>query len=180
VSGPRKRGRETAADMVRSLAVVMVLVLGAFWLAQPPDSDKQEIRVIDPQSEVQSYLRAVPQGKVPGNLPAQWRPTVAVYEPDPHRLRIGYNTPRGEYAEYWASAGDADAFLAEATGRGERLDPVDVAGAQWQQVRDEDGSLSISRGAEGTMIVVGGLRATATLDELRVLAASIGLAPARR
>lgn len=175
----RKRGRETAGDMVRSLGVVMVLVLVVFWLAQPPDSDKAAIRVIDPAGEIRSFTAVVATAPVPGTLPAAWRPTVARFDAQPDRLRIGYNTPGNQYAEYFASTGRAAEFLVEATGQGVASGTVDIAGSTWQQVRDDDGSLSIYRTAGGLTVVLGSLRSTASLDELRVLAGSLVTVTAR-
>ncbi len=169
----RKRGRETAGDMVRSLGVVMVLVLIVFWLAQPPDSDKAEIRVVDPAVDIRSFTAVVASAPVPGTLPAQWRPTVARFDAQPDRLRIGYNTPANQYAEYFASTGRAAEFLVEATGQGAASGTVDIAGVTWQQVRDADGSLSIYRTVGSLTVVLGSLRSTASLDELRVLAGSL-------
>lgn len=172
-SPAKKRGRETAADMVRSLGIVMVLVLLAYWLAQPPESDKAVIRVIDPAVEIMSFTRAVPEAVVPGTLPAQWRPTVAAYDSSPDRLRIGYNTPTKEYAEYFASAGDREDFLLEAAGRTTEKGTVVVSGTTWQQLDNSEGVVSLVRTAGPLTVVVGGIRSTTTLDELRVLAASL-------
>lgn len=174
MSGKQKRGRETVGDMIRSLGVVMVLVVAFFVFAQPQPSDKKEIRVIDPAVEIRSFTRAVPGGLVPGTLPAEWKPTVAVFEPSRNALRVGYNTPQRQYAEFFASPGPAAAFLAEAAGRDvEEIGPVQVGAVSWTQVRDADGSLSLHRTADGLTVVVGSLRSSASLDELRVLAGSL-------
>lgn len=173
----RKRGRETAADMIRSLGLVLLLVLFAFWLAQPPDSDKAEVRVIDPATETRSFTQAAPGAVVPGPLPAGWRPTVAAFQPGPPRLRIGFNTPAGEYAEFLAFAvapGQAPGFVDEATGEARSLGDLTLAGATWEQRRDEDGSLSLVRRVGDVTVVVGGVRATTTLVELEALAAAVG------
>jgi hypothetical protein len=170
-----KRGRETVGDMVRSLGIVLGIVVVAYWLAQPPDSDKKEYRQVDPAVEIRSFVRAQPGAPVPGTLPAQWVPTVAVYKASPDNLRVGYYLPdRDAYAEYFASAGSAQDFLREAAGEElEELDPVQVGAVTWQQVRDEDGSLSLHRTVGGLTVVVGSLRSTVGLDELRVLAGSL-------
>lgn len=173
MSATKKRGRESAADMVRSLGIVMVLVLLAFWLAQPPESDKKEVRPIDPATEIASFVRAVPSAVVPGTLPAEWQPTVAAYDSAPDRLRVGYYTPRKQYAEYHASAGDREDFLLDAAGRTSERGTVVVAGTTWQQVETEDRVLSLVRTAGSLTVVVGGIRSTTDLDELRVLAGSL-------
>ena len=109
----KKRGRETAGDMIRSLAVVMVLVLMMWWLAQPPDSDEQALRTVDPSGDVAAFQADAPTVPAPTGLPEQWRSTSSTLGVD--SLRIGFVTPAGEYAEYAATAlpaGDARRDLA--------------------------------------------------------------------
>ena len=74
------------------------------------------------------------------------------------------------------STAPAAQVVEDLTGRGERLDPVDVGGATWEQYRDGDGSLSLVRAYGAVTVVVGTLRATAPLSELRVLAGSLTVA----
>ena len=170
----KKRGRETAGDMVRSLGIVLLMVVGIWFLAQPPKSDEQRIRVVDPAASVTSFAAAQPAVPVPGSLPAQWRPTVSTVGAEPDTLRVGWNTPAGEYAEYAASSAPAGEFVPEITGaKAERLAPVQVAGGAWEQYRDESGSLSLVRSYGAVTVVVGTTRATAALEELRTLAESL-------
>jgi nucleotide-binding universal stress UspA family protein len=168
----KKRGRETAGDMLRSLGVIMVLVLLMWFLAQPPDSDEQPLRTVDPSADVAAFTADVPSAPVPTGLPEQWRSTSSTLGTD--SLRIGFVTPDGEYAEYAASALPADDARRDLTGRrAERLDPVQVGGQSWQQFREGDGSTSLVREDGPTLVVVGTKRATATLAELEVLAGSL-------
>ena len=174
VEPKKKRGRETAGDMVRSLGLVMLMVVGIWWLAQPPDSDEKRLRVVDPASSVSSFAAAQPTVPVPGALPDRWRPNVATVGAEPDTLRVGWVTPSEEYAEYAASSAPADEFVAAVTGpKAQRLEPVLVAGAPWDSYRDEDGSLSLVRSYGAVTVVVGTARATASVDELRVLAESL-------
>ena len=170
----RRRGRETAADMFRSLGVVLLFVLLIWFLAQPPDSDEQEIRVIDPAGDVAAFSADVPTAPVPAGLPEQWRATSATVLRDPSALRVGYVTPSGRYAEYAASTAPREEYLPEITGEeATRLEPVEVAGSSWEQYRDPDGSLSLVRTYGETVVVVGSLRANAALDELETLAGAL-------
>ena len=173
VESKKKRGRETAGDMVRSLGLVMAGVVVVFFFAQPPDSDTERIRPVDAAGDISALRADVPAAPVPGDLPDRWVSTVSSLTGEPRGLRIGYNTPSGEYAEYAASTAPADQSVEDLTGRGERLDPVDVGGAAWQQYRDADGSLSLVRAYGAVTVVVGTMRATAPLSELRVLAGSL-------
>lgn len=170
----KKRGRETAADMVRSLGLVMVLVVVIWFLAQPPDSDEKTIRVVDPAGSIAAFTADVPGVPVPGGLPDTWRPTSSTLVPEPTGLRVGYVTPSGAYAEYAASTAPRAEYLSEITGeKAQRLGPVDVGGVTYEQYADPDGSISLVRQAGAVTVVVGTLRASAPLDELRTLAASL-------
>ena len=168
----KKRGRETAGDMLRSLAVVMVLVVMMWFLAQPPDDDEQALRTVDPAGDVAAFTADVPEAPVPTGLPEQWRSTSSTLEAG--GLRIGYVTPEGEYAEYAASTRPAEEFLPAITGeKASQGEPLQVAGESWEQYRESDGSVSLVRSYGSASVVVGSTRATADLAELRVLAESL-------
>ena len=165
----RKRGRESAADMVRSLGLVLLVVLFVWFFARAPHSDEKSIRVVDPSSDLQAFSSAVPDGVVPRSMPAGWRTTVSRYEPESGLLRVGWVTPAGHYAEYAATAHPAQGFLADITGEAPQAAPVEIDGATWTQYRQDD-VISLVRRFGTTTVVLGTERDTATLDELRVLA----------
>ncbi len=168
----KKRGRETAGDMLRSLGVVLVLVVLMWFLAQPPGSDEQELREVDPSADVASFTADVPTAPVPAGLPEAWRPTSSTLSAQ--ALRIGYVTPAEQYAEYAASTAPAQEFVDEVAGaRTTRLEPHEVDGQQWDQYRDRDGSLSLVRSYGPVVVVLGSSRATSTLAELEQLAGSL-------
>jgi hypothetical protein len=167
-----KRGRESATDMVRSLGLVVLIVGVVFFLARPPSSDAKKVRVVDPTADVRAFSAAVPGGAVPQALPPGWRSTVSQYDRDSGELRIGWVTPLGQYAEYAARPHATAGFLSDITGRAATIGTVDVAGAAWTEYR-QDKALSLVRSYGTTTVVVGTLRDTASLDELRVLAASL-------
>ena len=176
VERKKKRGRETAGDMVRSLGLVMAGVVVVFFFAQPPDSDTERIRPVDAAGDIRAFRADAPAAAAPGGLPDRWVSTVSSLTGEPPALRIGYNTPTGAYAEYAASTAPSAQVVEDLAGGGERLDPVDVDGATWEQYRDGDGSLSLVRAYGAVTVVVGTLRATAPLSELRVLAGSLSVA----
>lgn len=161
----RKRGRETALDMVRSLGLVVLVIVPVWLLARAPSSDEAEMRVVDPAQAVEAFSRDAPGVPVPGELPPGWRATSATYD-GPGRVRVGWVTPDGEYAEYSTATA---AGLDELVGQAQELEPVVVEGVSWVQHRDGDGSLSLSRSYAGVTVVVGTLRSTADLGELEVL-----------
>ena len=172
-SKKRKRGRETAADMVRSLGICLLVVVPVWFFAQAPESDKAELREVDPARAIAAFAADVPAAPVPGELPAGWRATSSTYQEK--TLRVGWVTPEGEYAEYAASTGPQEEFLELIAGEEvERLAPVTVGGVQWEQLQDEDGSRSFTRSYGSSTVVVGTKRATADLAELQVLLRSLG------
>lgn len=164
-----KRSRQSAADMVRSLGLVMLLVLVVFFFARPPSSDAKKIRVVDPTSDVQAFAAKAPGGALPRTMPSTWRSTVSSFDPDTNELRIGWVTPAGHYAEYAAVTHAPPVFVTDITGQAPRTGTVDIDGVTWQEYR-KDKAISLVREYGATTVVLGTLRDTASLDELRVLA----------
>ncbi|HTL23856.1 MAG TPA: hypothetical protein VL281_07440, partial [Mycobacteriales bacterium] len=70
----KKRGRETALDMVRTLLVVFAVVIPLWFFGQASPSDSKAIRPIDPTETYKDY-RAVTGGPAP-STPAGWIPNV--------------------------------------------------------------------------------------------------------
>src|SRR5688572_18080600 len=113
----KQRGRESAGDMIRSLGLVLAIVLVVFLLARTPKSNEQRLRVVDPSGDVRAFSQLAPQVPVPGALPG-WQATVTDYEHEDKVLRVGWVTPKGEYAEYAAAAAPGESFLREFAGDG--------------------------------------------------------------
>ena len=170
----RKRGRETATDMVRSLGLVILVVVPIWFFAQAPDSDEVPLREVDPAQSIAAFAADVPAAPVPGDLPEGWRATSATYDGAQTALRIGWVTPQGEYAEYAASTAPQEAFLDSVAGeQAEQREPVTVDGVAWRQLQEPDGSRSFTRSYGSTTVVVGSRRATAGPEELAVLLGSL-------
>jgi hypothetical protein len=155
--------------MVRSLALVLGIVAVVFFLAQAPKGDKKELRVVDPTSDVQAFNDNAPAGAVPRGMPPDWKSTVSSYDRDSGLLRIGWVTPKGEYAEYAAQPSPGGSFLPDITDHAERVGTVDIGGAVWEEYR-KDKAISLVRSFGTTVVVLGTERDTAAIDELRVLA----------
>jgi len=172
----KKRGRETAADMVRSLGLVVLVIIPVWFFAKAPPSDEADIRVVDPSGPISAFATDVPQAPVPTGLPEQWRSTSATYAGGDRTLRVGYVTPEGQYAEYAASTGPREEFVETAAGEGaEPVEPVTVDGVEWEQRVEPDGSRSLISSYGPVTVVVGTTRATAGLEELRVLLGSLAV-----
>ncbi len=170
----KKRGRETAADMVRSLGLVVLVIIPVWFFAKAPARDEAAIRVVDPAGPISAFATDVPQAPVPRGLPARWRATSATYSGGDRTLRVGYVTPEEQYAEYAASTGPRQEFVETAVGQGaEPAEPVTVDGVEWEQRVEADGSRSLISSYGPVTVVVGTTRATASLAELRVLLGSL-------
>lgn len=171
-TGKKKRGRESAGDMVRSLTLVLAFVGVIWFLAQPPDSDKQAFREVDPGPAVTAFQRQAPGALVPVDPPAGWRSNVAEVSGDPVRLRVGYVLPEETYVEYVGVLGADPKTIESLTGTPRPEGSVQIDGASWERYRDDDGSLSLVRPAAGAgevTVIVGSTRATASEDDLRRL-----------
>jgi hypothetical protein len=171
----RRRGRENVMDMVRSLGIVLAIASALLYLHRPPPGTGQRIRVVNPAEDIRGLSLAVPTAFVPASLPAGWRATSTHVGGTPVRLRIGYVTPRNEYAEYDAQGGPAGSFVDEITGHAVMVGTVQAGGRDWQELRGPRGALSLVGETPEVTVVLGGLRDSASLEELRALAE--GLTP---
>lgn len=165
-TGKNKRGRESALDMVRSLAVVFLLVVPLWYFGQASPGDSKRIRPVDPSAALQDFVKAT-GGPVP-STPSGWTPNVQAYEGGV--LRVGY--VEGEhYTEFLGGLGTQ--FVPNATGKGSKVGTVVVNGADWDILESADAHESLVRAFGRVTIVIGGFRETATQHELEVLASTI-------
>jgi hypothetical protein len=165
----KKRGREAAGDMVRSLGIVLVIVLFVWFFARPPHSDEKKIRVVDSASDVQGFAALAPGVPVPRTAPPGWQTTVSRYDPQTELLRVGWVTPSGHYAEYAATPHPTKRFVGDITENAPQAEPVLIGDTAWTQYRKGE-AISLVHVFGTTTVVVGTLRDTATLEELRLLA----------
>ncbi len=156
--------------MVRSLGLCLLVVVPIWYLAQPPDSAEQRVRVVDQAPEVQAWRATSEAAPVPRAVPNAWQPTVAQYVRQPTGLRLGWNTGPDRHAEFAATTGPSGPFVAELAGVERPEGTVDVDGTAWQRYVEDDGSVSLVRVDSVFTVVVGTRRSTATDDELLLLA----------
>jgi hypothetical protein len=175
---PNPRLRQSIGDMVRSLAVVLVVVAGVLLLAWRPQPDP--IRVVEVTPAVtRATMQATFDVVAPSGLPDDWRPTSARWEPTEDSgaepvLHIGYVTPADQYAQFSLSASDAPAYLDEQTGGGSGDGLMAVGGVEWQAWESPE-RRSLVRIDDGVTTVISG---GAAWEELVVLAGSLQPAPA--
>jgi Protein of unknown function (DUF4245) len=142
----QQRGRETVADMVRSLAVVGAVVAGLFLVVawQRPEVQGS----IRPPVDVAGLVAAVDATGPfpvlePTGLPEGWQASSAWFEADvtavggPY-MHLGYVTPGGSYAEVRQTDGDRDRVVAEWADHGSaQPGTVELAGLRWQRLVSE-------------------------------------------
>ena len=135
---PRKRGRETARDMVWSLAVVFLFV--GFILLVTYRAKPDAVHVIDPRVPIAQARDQAPfEPMVPTGLPAGWQVTSAGYEspanssvPNAAHWHIGYVTPEGEYAAVDQATGDPTVLVKAVEDKARQVGAGEGAFAGWQ------------------------------------------------
>lgn len=176
----KRRGSETASDMVISMLVVggvtiTVLVAGASrQLLFPHGENAQRVRVVDPSNEVAAARRLAPGAVLaPSGLPARWRVTSVRLNPHGQAvdLHLGYVTPTEKYAALEETTGEPEEFRTAILDKGSRATgAASIAGVRWEQRRTAKGETALVRASAGAIIIVTGSAAPA---ELQTLAASL-------
>jgi hypothetical protein len=161
-----RRGRETALDMIRTLAVVFALVIPLWYFGQASPEDSKAIRPVDPTSLLSSYRSAT--GLPVPAAPAGW--TVNVARAEEGTVRVGFVRDES-YAEF--TAGTGEAFLETYAGKGATDETLDVGGVRWDVWTAEGGQESLVRKVGVQYQLVGGVRETASREELLSLAATV-------
>ena len=161
----KRRGRETALDMVRTLAVVFALVVPLWFFGQASPTDSKTIRPVDPTETYRDFTAAT-GGPAP-TTPAGWTPNVQAYDGD--IARVGY-VRKKHYMEWQGSTGTD--WVYDATGKGKQAGTVTVGGAVWQRWEDGSGHVSLVRTFGKTTSLVGGVRQVGSLSDLESLAAT--------
>jgi hypothetical protein len=172
-----RANRMSAANMIRSLApLVVICLLLVAWQAFRA-SNEETVRTVDPSGTVQlAAERAGYEVQAPADLSEDYRTTSArtdagfADEGEPVTLEVGYLTPSGEFAGFTVSD-DAGArpvreVLEGATDEG----TVDVDGEPWTRLTTGRGETALSREDGGVVLVITG---SATDDELREIAAAV-------
>jgi hypothetical protein len=176
-----RRGRQTFANMLRSLLPLVVIILVVVgWTAFRQSPDVDPVKGIDPSSTVQlAANRAGYSVLVPTDLPHGYVATSArtdagnAEKGDPVTLQIGYVTPSEQFAQFVVSddprADAVTGLLNDATPAGS----VQIGGDSWtratrQHERDEETLLS--RTLDGVTVVVSG---SASEKELETVAGAV-------
>jgi hypothetical protein len=174
----QRAGRLTAANMLRSLLPLVVIILAVVgWQAFRQSGDENPVKPIDPSSTVQlaaaraGYPLQVPQGLADGYRPTSARTDAgSADEGDPVTLEIGYVTPKDQFAGFVVSddptADPVTAVLDDAEQQG----TVDVGGQEWTRSETARGETALSRTDGGVLVLVSG---SASERELETVAAAV-------
>jgi uncharacterized protein DUF4245 len=172
-----RANRMSAANMIRSLAPLVVICLLLVAWVSFRQSPEDPVREVDPSSTVQlAAARAGYPLVAPAGLPEGYRPTSArtdagaAEQGDPVTLELGYLTPSEEFAGFVVSDDEgADAVTGVLTGA-EVGDTVELAGLTWTRSTSTRGETVLSREAEGVTVLVTG---SAGDDELETVATAV-------
>jgi hypothetical protein len=173
VATDKKRGTEVISDMLRSLAVVGIVIV-PLWLLIPHHA-KQTVTRID-YSTALSQARRLSTHPVlaPAALPSGWTATsvsLAGGNGKPIVFHIGFVTPAGDYAAIEESDGPQPGYLVTLLGNTPKgLGDVRVGALAWRSLRGADGRVALVRPSTPPTVVVTG---TAALPELVTLALSL-------
>ena len=176
VSAVERANRMSAANMLRSLAPLVVICLAVVgWLAFLRQDADDPVRPIDPQPSIgRAAEYAGYPLEAPADLPEDYRPTDIDVTGTPGTavtLRIDYVTPSDEYAGFVTSddpdAPEVDDVLAGAETGG----TVEIGGQEWTRSTTQRGETALSREDGGVTVLVTG---SGSEDELETVAAAVG------
>jgi hypothetical protein len=137
----RIRGFETVGDMVRSMGIVMIVVVGILLITfrQTPDPVQT-----DPAPVLAGVAQAAPfEAEIPPPTPEGWRVTsarVTLPDADPYSWYVGYFTPEEEFVAVSQVYGSPETYLEEIGAEGRDAGTVEIDGDVWARVEQSDGT----------------------------------------
>ncbi|MFD7264058.1 DUF4245 domain-containing protein [Streptomyces sp. NPDC059874] len=165
------KGKQTVWDMVRSLAVIGVVVAGIYMFV-PHDEKADPTRTVDYRVETLTARRAAPYPvAAPAGLPEQWRATSVSYErKNANAWHLGFLDPERQYVAVEQSTDTSAKYLdqitqkAKATGQTQQVG--DMAWERWDGEKYD----ALVRREQGHVTVVTG---TASFEQLGAMAAAL-------
>ena len=181
VQGPppvkKRRGTETARDMVLSMLVLLVAVFGLYKLNSGSDP-VPAVKVIDPTADLRVARGAAAYPLAVALTLPGWRPTsFSTATPKTGELSVheGWVTPGNHYAALEQSDGDSELFRNALGLQNATPGPVvTVDGRDWTELDGPNGLLSYGWLHDGAVVIVTG---GATQAELMTLMADVSTDP---
>ncbi|MDQ1731163.1 MAG: hypothetical protein QOK10_1322 [Pseudonocardiales bacterium] len=172
-SADRQRLR-TPAYLWRSLIPLLVIVGLLVFLVWPRGQHSDGVHVVDTAGPIAAARQQAGFTILtPSGLPTGWRATSTEFTPaaasSKASFRIGYVSPKGQYAEFIESNDPADALAAQ-YGPLATDTAVMVNGSSWEGFRRDNNRQLIRRTMNGVTVVVTG---SAEQGELVQLAGSL-------
>lgn len=176
----KKRGRETARDMIFSMGAVLLTVLIIMGITYRSHSQKM------PEANfAQAQKLAIGQGSwpilVPSNAtdgtPVGYKLTQARFEaesygkPGTSRWYLGYKTAQDDYVSLWQSDGNQKQIIAAAANNGPCAGQMKIAGEIWKMCSQKKPLSHVIYRSFGTNTAV--ISGTASFAELARFAAGL-------
>ncbi|MEV0410069.1 DUF4245 domain-containing protein [Streptomyces sp. NPDC050448] len=165
------KGKQTVWDMVRSLAVIGVVVAG-IYIFVPHDEKADPTHVVDYRVETITARRAAPYPvAAPVGLPAEWRATsVAFDRRAANAWHLGFLDPQGQYVAIEQSSDASAKHVAGVTQRAKATGQTQQVGdLTWERWEGEKYD-ALVRQEQGHVTVVTG---TAPFEDLGRMAAAL-------
>ncbi|MEV8534522.1 DUF4245 domain-containing protein [Streptomyces sp. NPDC051211] len=165
------KGKQTIWDMVRSLALIGIVVAG-IYIFLPHDEKADPTRVVDYRVETLTARRAAPYPlAAPTGLPQEWRATSVTYErKNANAWHLGFLDPDNQYVALEQSSDTSAKYLArvtqQATATGQTQQVGDLAWERWDGPKYD----ALVRAEQGHVTVVTG---TASFEQLAKMAAAL-------
>ncbi|MFJ8160873.1 DUF4245 domain-containing protein [Streptomyces sp. NPDC096136] len=165
------KGKQTVWDMVRSLAVIGVVVAG-IYIFIPHDDKADPTRTVDYRVETLTARRAAPYPvAAPVGLPEQWRATSVTFErKNANAWHLGFLDPEQQYVAVEqstdASKKNLDRLTQKAAPTGQTQQVGDRAWERWDGEKYD----ALVRQEQGYVTVVTG---TASFERLGAMAAAL-------
>ncbi|THA37338.1 DUF4245 domain-containing protein [Streptomyces sp. A1547] len=165
------KGKQTVWDMVRSLAVIGVVV-AVIYIFVPHDEKADPTHVVDYRVETITARRAAPYPvAAPAGLPEQWRATSVTFDRKAaNAWHLGFLDPKGQYVAIEqssdASAKRLAALTQQAKATGQTQQVGDLTWERWSGEKYD----ALVRQEQGYVTVVTG---TASFEDLGTMAAAL-------
>ncbi|MEU8433654.1 DUF4245 domain-containing protein [Streptomyces sp. NPDC029216] len=165
------KGKQTVWDMVRSLAVIGVVVAG-IYIFIPHDDKADPTRTVDYRVETLTARRAAPYPvAAPVGLPEQWRATSVTFErKNANAWHLGFLDPQKQYVAIEQTTDASQKNLAKLTQKAAPTGQTQQVGDRAWERWDGEKYDALVRQDQGYVTVVTG---TASFEQLGAMAAAL-------